>query len=863
MLSNAGTGFSRARPRARRRSSRTRAVRDLLTDVFDEVAGELPPPQRHALGVVLLQEEPGPSPPDTGAVAVAVLTALTTLSAGGPTLVAVDDAQWVDDASAGPLAYAIRREQSSRTAALYARRIDSDVHSPVVDALAEARVRRITLGPLSIGAVARILHERLGTALSRPTLRRVHEACGGNPLFALEIGAVLQEYGEPLDLSAPLPIPGDLHELLRHRIQALSPHARHALLAAAATAAPEAAVVESVGSSAGMEEAIAAGIVAMDGTRLRFTHPLLAEAVYADATAQRRRTVHRRLAAVVADAQEHALHLALGADGPDPAIAEALDLAAALARSRGAPAEAAHLSQEAARVTPADDQDGAARRTVAAALWWTDAGDTRRSLALTERLLGELPYGTRRLDALYAKARAVEDRVHRGLLEDAVAEAEHHPTQQVRLLLLLCYALLHGLEFDAARERAQAAVDAAEQTRDAGLIVLALSMAGRLSVGSDGLEALRRARELEPDASAVDAYESPATWHGWWLLANDELDAARRLLVDQHRIAVEGGDTWNQTFLDWPLTELECRAGNYDAARAYAEGGLELAEQSDNLYAVSALRYCCALVAAHVGESATATAYAEESLANAKALRSVLFTVRPRIALGFLATSEGRYADALDHFADLPDLALTGPYWATYPFWGDLVEALVSGGEVERAQSLLADLEAHRLAVELPGTAPVLARCHGLVLAASGSFEEGVASLEEALRLAQTHSAPLERARTLLALGEVQRRAKRRRASRETLHEALTSFESLGASRWVERAATELARIGGRTASSSGLTPAEECIAALVAEGKSNKEVAAALVVSVHTVEAALSSVYRKLDVRSRTEMAAKLAEHA
>jgi DNA-binding CsgD family transcriptional regulator len=323
----------------------------------------------------------------------------------------------------------------------------------------------------------------------------------------------------------------------------------------------------------------------------------------------------------------------------------------------------------------------------------------------------------------------------------------------------------------------------------------------------------------------VDAYESPATWLGWWLLANDELDAARRILLGQHRVAIENGDGWNRTFLHWPLTEVECRAGNYDAAREYAETGLELAEQSENRYAVSALRYCRALVAAHLGDSATATDDA-----------------------------------ALDHLEGLTELALHGPYWAAYPFWGDLVEALVSVGDLDGARSLILDLDGRGLAAERPGTAPILVRCRGLILGAFGSLEESVAELEEARRLERDRSVPLEHARTLLALGEAQRRARRRRAARETLQEAHATFEALGASRWSERATTELARIGGRAPATRLLTPAEERVAALVAEGKSNKEVASALTVSVHTVESALASIYRKLDVHSRTEMARRLA---
>jgi DNA-binding CsgD family transcriptional regulator len=837
------------------------AIGDLLGEAFEIVAGELPPPQRRALEVALFLEDARGRPPDEGTVGVSVLGTLRALASERPVLVAVDDVQWLDGPSAGVLSFVARRLGDHPVALLLAQRTDDAGGVPLgLDRAFGERLRRVRPAPLSQGATHRLLHSHLGLTLPRPAIHRVHTACRGNPFFALEIGRVLKEGPDVLPTDEALPVPHDVELLVGRRIQGLSTPGRDAVLAAALYGEPSAEVVEQAADRAGLDEATVAGVLLLGRGGLRFVHPLFAEAAIALAPERLRREMHLRLAKLTQDPEEGAQHLALGTSEPAADVAAEIERGAVVARGRGAIATAAALAEHAARLSPPADTDAAARRAITAANWWVDAGDMRRCRALLEPLLATLSSGTLRAEALSAKARAVADLVaYRALVEEALAEAEGSPRDQVQLLFQLCHALIHVREFDAARARAQETVDVAVRTGDAELIVLALSLAGRLHAGAAGLDTLRRAEEAERETVGFDPYESSSTWLGWWLLANDQLDEARFLLAGQHDRAVENGDEWSRTWLHWPLTELECRAGNYDAARAHADEGGELAEQSDNLYAMWLAPYCRALVAAHIGDAESACANAEESLAMTAAIHSDLFAARPRVALAFLAVSEERYDDALQHLEGLFELAATGPYWAAYPFWGDLFEALAARGEVERARVLLADLDEPRVAVERPGTAPVLARCRGLVLAASGSLDEGIATLEEALRLQQAYPVALERARTLLALGEMQRRARRRRIARETLQQALAIFEELGSALWAERARREIGRIGGRAAANGELTPSERRIAELVAEGKTNKEVAAILVVADRTVESALTQIYRKLDIRSRTQLARKL----
>ena len=187
---------------------------------------------------------------------------------------------------------------------------------------------------------------------------------------------------------------------------------------------------------------------------------------------------------------------------------------------------------------------------------------------------------------------------------------------------------------------------------------------------------------------------------------------------------------------------------------------------------------------------------------------------------------------------------------------GDLLEALVATGALDEADQLLAEWEPRAASLDRAWALAILARGRGLLHAARGELPTSLACFERGLAEHARTSDPFQHARTLLALGRTQRRAKQRAAARTTLEDALARFERLGAPLWAEQTRTELARIGGRASSDGALTDAESRIAALVAQGHTNREVAAALFLTPHSVETALTRIYRKLGVRSRTELA-------
>jgi DNA-binding CsgD family transcriptional regulator len=193
-------------------------------------------------------------------------------------------------------------------------------------------------------------------------------------------------------------------------------------------------------------------------------------------------------------------------------------------------------------------------------------------------------------------------------------------------------------------------------------------------------------------------------------------------------------------------------------------------------------------------------------------------------------------------------------------FVTDEIEALVALGELDRARSLLGPYEQRARRLGRRSALAAAARCHGLIAGSEGDLDGALASLGTALEFHAALPLPLEGARTLLALGAVQRRGKQRRAARETLGQAGEVFDRLGASLWSERARMELRRVSGRAPSRGELTASERRVAELVAEGKTNKEVAAALHLTERTVEGTLSRVYTKVGVRSRAELARRWA---
>jgi predicted ATPase len=457
------------------------ALGDLIGGLFHEVSDALPAPQRQALEMALLLRW-ADQQADPLTTASALLTVLTILSSTDPLVIAIDDAQWMDQASRRALEFSIRR-LPQRVGVVVASRVDDGPGTPfdLERALGPGSLERLVLGPLSLAALHHLIQSRHGLNLSRPMLVRVAEASGGNPYFALEVaGALARDHAQPA-LGDLLPVPRTLHDLLSDRVDRLSTAARAVASAAAALSRPTAQTVASaVGSDLDVDAAILeaeeAGVLASDGDRLRFSHPLLASAIYGSLTAGRRRSLHRRLVSVVDDPEERARHLARSATAADEGAASTIEDAAALATRRGAPESAAELYDAACRLTPAEQSENLARRMLGGANARLVAGDLDGARSLAERAMEIGRTGSIRARALLlighlaSYTETTQARIE--YQEHALSEAGHDVALRVEILLALFEQI--AVNPDKAVQRADEAIGLLRERDDPGLLARAL-----------------------------------------------------------------------------------------------------------------------------------------------------------------------------------------------------------------------------------------------------------------------------------------------------------------------------------------------------------------------------------------------------
>jgi DNA-binding CsgD family transcriptional regulator len=847
------------------------ALCDLLDGAVSDVLADLPHPQRRAIAAALLLEDASELPQDPGLLSRAVLSVIRELSAAEPLVLAIDDEQWLDRASARVLAFALCRLSDEPVSVLLARRSDRDtpLWLELAKGFGDAGLESATIAPFDDRTIESLIAERLGRPVSRRTLRRIHAVCGGNPFYALSIARELPEDQAAID--GEISIPQTLEDVMRRRLAHVDRRAQDALLVVAASSSPTLAVLDAVVPGfalSNLDSARRSEVIEVAGGRVRFTHPLLASAHYAGAPDFRRREFHRALAAVADDEEERARHLANGAEAPDEQIAHVLENAADGAARRGAPEAAAELLEQAAQLTPLDGIEARPLRLIDAALMHINAGDPARARHLLEELLPELGPGPLRARALHALAwtETHDYETQLEILDQGLAEAGDDDRLRVLIESTYCNGLTGRGRYREAADRAKAAVESARRLGDPGLLAPAVGhkAAGAFWTGEPvDFDELRQAIELE-DFSELNTTALPSFVLGLILLRTDDLSAGRMALAYSLERATQRGEDLDATYALFHLVVLEWfLAGDHEeAARKFAvcveERGRYIKDDIFFLWADS-------FFAAGRGDLEQARAKAEHSRQMCADVGNPGLLMNASMMLSQLDLWTGQAAAAHERMREARQAAVREGFGAigfyTIGLWTLDIEALITLGRFDDAEAVLGDLTWRAQRAENPNAQAIAHRCRGLLLAAQGGIPEAIAEMDAALADHARRTLPPELARTLVEKGTLQRRAKKKSAAKQTLEEALAQLEPLDAEILKARARDELTRIGLRRAQVTvGLTAAQTRVAELVAAGMSNQEVANTLYMSTRSVESHLTKIYRELGIRSRSQLAAALA---
>jgi ATP/maltotriose-dependent transcriptional regulator MalT len=845
------------------------ALGDLLGPLIEAPLPDLPEPQRDALDAALLRVSTS-SPPHPLGVSLAALHVFRAVAAEAPVLVAIDDAPWVDEASARVLDFSIRRLAADRVGFFVARRAAAfDEPLPHwLARLAPDRLTRLDVGPLSMDETDALLRERLDLKLSRPVLTRLNSISGGTPFYAIELGRELQARGTWATPEA-LEVPRSLERLIGAHIDAMDPAADEVALYAASLALPTVHVLGAAlgaeRTNAGLDAATAAGVLEVTGDAVRFTHPLLAAAAYGRARPERRRRIHERLAEVVTEPEERARHLARTAVGPDEPIARALEDGAAAAAQRGASEVAAELAEKAGRLTPLDAPDERHRRQLVASEQLIVSGDMHRADEILKSVAAEMDDGpaladvlTRRaLVALYLSDLERAERLLRAAMPMAADDARHRVT---------IHALLAGIGFLSWRGWRRARFDMWEALRLSqalGDAPLEVQMLGHAATWAFGLGRPWRHLMLEADAlavpiSAVPAIEHPDLQFARLLAREGDVDDARERLGRLVENARSCGDWTSLPRLLVSLAAIELEGGATDRADLIAdEAEVGLLQTGEGAFYrdLQLVRLNLSVARGDVDAARALGAAIEDDVQSSP--QPLVRTAAP-LALAMLDLSLGEPAAAHERVAQVMSVPGLGRLLPVR--WETIIaleaEALVGIGRIDEARRRIEPV-ARRARRRGPRAALAEAlRARALVLSADGDHAEAARSAEEAVLIHSGAELPFRAARAWFTLGEVRRRSRQKAASREAFQTALELFTDVDARIWVERTQAELGRVASRRPEGSPLTETERRVAELAAAGSTNREIADALFMSVHTVEAHLTRIFRTLGVHSRTELA-------
>ncbi|KJK35059.1 LuxR family transcriptional regulator [Lentzea aerocolonigenes] len=815
------------------------ALHQVLRPALDRV-DEIPAPQAQALSVALALR-PGTAG-DRFAVGAATLSLLCRFAEERPVAVLLDDLHLFDRPSADALAFAARRLVADPIVLLATTR-DADPGLPA-----------LPLSGIDLAAAGELVSSRTNGTVSPDHIARLHTATAGNPLALIELAAHRLGHVSP---ETPLPVSATLAGEFAAQARSLSEAGRAALTVASVAGNDLRVAAGACGlldiHVDALAEAENAELLQITDDRVEFRHPLIRAAVYGDATPQRRRAIHRAVADTFGprDPDRHAWHLAEATLGPDARVADLLVQAAVRAHGRSAHEVAAAAYERAARLSPDVERHGELCVAAAESAWL--AGTTSRAIALLDEagrddaleLRGAIAARTGSLTEARDLSRAAARRTSNAdegvvLLADAVNA---------------CFYLGDTTTGVSLAQEIEQLLDRVTTPRARGLGQMAAGCA-RILANRGGAGQIRTAVDLLAASGLPHADRNRLSWLmiGPMFLRDASSGAELRRIVGEVRAEAAVGTLPSLLFhvaRDEATTNQWVRAeATYDEAARLAR---ETGQETDLAMSLAGLAW----LRARLGDEEQCRGLVAEALPICRTRDIHIGRVWSLFALGELELGLGNARKALAQLEELAallnELQLTDPDLSPAP---ELTDALVRLGRHEDAHEIA---RRYRNEATAKGQPWAMARAERAIGMLSTDIDEHFeASLEFHARTLDD----FETARTRLAYGARLRRARRRVDARPHLHAALETFENLRAVRWADLAAIELGATGEtiqRRAPGETLTPQELQVSLLLAEGKTTREVAAALFLSPKTIEYHLRKVYTKLGISSRAELAARL----
>lgn len=828
-------------------------LRVLCADISNDEFDHLPAANRSAIPAAIGRTEA--SDIDATRVAFALADLFSARSSRQPLAVVIDDLHWLDRATAGALALALRLAAGTPLLVVLGHR-PVDVPIDPDRLLASERTVVVELPGLSVAGLHQLLRERCNVTLGRPDLVRIHTATGGHPLHAIEVGRQIKA-GASLDEALVHP---SAYAAISARIHTLPLACRNVLLIAALAIVPSveiiARVLPDIDVEAELDVAIKQQLVTVRGSAMQFTHPLVRAAVVADAGPGERRRIRTALAGVSEDEDERVALRVAASTGPDAGLADAVDAAVERAVSRDDPQLALDLARRAVELTPTVDRHLVTDRLLTAAELAMSSGDliapvefVDRVDLLTDDIEARFRAGVIRLLTLGNRG---DEQAGLSASEALLTTLAGHPSKLARIHDIRAQILLRtdvGMalaEAEQALTSAGAGGDADQITRAEALLTMVRVMAGE-PVDLDAVEASARAmpvtsvaRDWLADAlsfcerSAAALEISLAQLVEYRRLGAVHFEAPVRLRIAGDLMSLGRYDEAIRGYSDW--FDLQSMIQGVPAAAAYADRA-------------------CAL--AIIGRDADARAgllrldNEPSTVTDLVGVWSRVCQIRGLWSEWPEAAEAGRRAGAVARQVGVRVLGAA-------PFRPFAVEALVHVGALAEAVAMTEELEQIVARSGEPRGAPDVDRCRALLATAEGDIPTAVERWRAAVEGYERVDTPLDASIALLGLGSALRRANRRSEAGAVLQQACDRFGALGTPPYQAQALAELDRLGvRRTTNALDLTPTEQQIAEHVVAGRSNAEIASAMSISLRTVESNLTKVYRKLAVRSRTELAA------